>query len=997
MKFTKQCLLLISGCLLQLANPRTAMGQTKSIQDLKLDASSQSNICASPATFMINASGSISGYPMNTDFLVHIYYGDGKDTTLAVDTLWGKPDKYYFSVYSSHGFVAGSYDAKMIVEMPDGLTETLVAPFEVKGCKTISGKVYADLNGNCAFDAGDAPLPQVHVVSNSPYNATTNANGAYSLTVPDGQNYTVKLSDFGYSTSKPAWINCPSTGYNTVNTLPASDVDFSLQQGVFAFAGQEGPHYTSSCDLKKAYSFHFGAAVIGYNTGQKITITFNFGDGNESTEERTIAAAYDSVGVVMDHTYSTYGNYDVTCKIKGPDGKEEQLIYANAVTLTECALITGRVYADLNGNCTFDGNDLAEPYAKVMLLNSNGVEVATGYASVDGYYTLNAPDKNQTYKVVINNQKKGYSPVYTSICPAGNTHVITSFPAENKDFAVKKLCTMMGAEANPASSCIVPASEQAYIYFNLVGYTSQEMLHFKVAFGDGKEISINKKVGDSLGMVQYLDVTHIYETTGTYSVRIIITDDEGRADTLDQYSMFSITDTCAAIKGKLFVDQNADCIFNGTDKPVRYAMISLEDNGMTQDYSYTDQLGNYYFSVPSNGTGHSYKVKYVNQGQRFNVCPASGEISISALPSEENNFALSCKPGYDLSGNVSGWGFRPGFDASVYISAENKRCEQTNAVIKWVKSPLLTVTKCSPSPDLTVGDTLIWTVNNFSAPDRFFASLNVKTSTSATLDDSIAGRLILENIAGDAEPGDNIVNYSFPIKNSWDPNMKSAAVDGNTKQALIPANLNVVSYTVFFQNTGNDKAYNIFVMDTLDKNINPNTVQIISSSHNMKADMLPGNILKFNFNNIMLEDSKSNEPASHGFVTYTASLRGGLKAGSMVRNTAHIYFDFNPAIITNTTQNELAQATAGMTRVSDKTGSLVVYPNPAQDQFTLLSGDASVGGELQVTDILGHLLLKQKIQGSLTSVSTAQLPTGMYIISVSEGEASYKIRVSVMH
>ena len=59
--------------------------------------------------------------------------------------------------------------------------------------------------------------------------------------------------------------------------------------------------------------------------------------------------------------------------------------------------------------------------------------------------------------------------------------------------------------------------------------------------------------------------------------------------------------------------------------------------------------------------------------------------------------------------------------------------------------------------------------------------------------------------------------------------------------------------------------------------------------------------LEFYFQNIMLPDSVSNEPESHGLVSFTIRPEAGLPLLTELNNTAAIYFDNNPPIITNTT------------------------------------------------------------------------------------------------
>jgi len=71
------------------------------------------------------------------------------------------------------------------------------------------------------------------------------------------------------------------------------------------------------------------------------------------------------------------------------------------------------------------------------------------------------------------------------------------------------------------------------------------------------------------------------------------------------------------------------------------------------------------------------------------------------------------------------------------------------------------------------------------------------------------------------------------------------------------------------------------------------------------TEVLGDKILKFNFKDINLADSLSDPAGSKGFVTYQIDPYLGLNEGTVIENSAGIYFDFNAPVITNTTKNTL--------------------------------------------------------------------------------------------
>ena len=143
----------------------------------------------------------------------------------------------------------------------------------------------------------------------------------------------------------------------------------------------------------------------------------------------------------------------------------------------------------------------------------------------------------------------------------------------------------------------------------------------------------------------------------------------------------------------------------------------------------------------------------------------------------------------------------------------------------------------------------------------------------------------------------NILNTHIDILESiincaYDPNDKLVHPDRDDHFALIE---NSIQYTIRFQNTGNDFARNVSILDTLDGSLDMRTFRLINSSHSeVLSVLLDDNIINFYFENILLPDSTSNLDASNGFVQFTIQPFSDVLENTEVNNTAHIIFDFNP-------------------------------------------------------------------------------------------------------
>jgi hypothetical protein len=114
----------------------------------------------------------------------------------------------------------------------------------------------------------------------------------------------------------------------------------------------------------------------------------------------------------------------------------------------------------------------------------------------------------------------------------------------------------------------------------------------------------------------------------------------------------------------------------------------------------------------------------------------------------------------------------------------------------------------------------------------------------------------------------------------------------------------LLTYRVNFQNTGTDTAFTVVIVDTLSSKHDILSFERGICSHPCEFEIYGNGILVWTFNNILLPDSAANEPESHGFVTYKVRTNemSAAEYGTQILNNAAIYFDFNPPVITNTTQ-----------------------------------------------------------------------------------------------
>lgn len=222
---------------------------------------------------------------------------------------------------------------------------------------------------------------------------------------------------------------------------------------------------------------------------------------------------------------------------------------------------------------------------------------------------------------------------------------------------------------------------------------------------------------------------------------------------------------------------------------------------------------------------------------------------------------------------------------------------------------------------------------------------------------------------------------------SCDPNDKNAVPTGYGAFNTIRANTDL-EYKIRFQNTGTDTAFRVVIMDTLSALLNPATIEAGASSHSYRLDVFPGGILHFVFDPIVLPDSNVNEVASHGYVIFRIAQQPDLPDGTVITNSAAIYFDFNDAVITNTAWHTIGEPFVTVETIEPALPGVAVEsrPNPFHDRTAIqMSGVEIKEGLFTLFDTYGRVVLTQPFQGNQFDIERRNLSQGMYFFQISAG------------
>lgn len=452
---------------------------------------------------------------------------------------------------------------------------------------------------------------------------------------------------------------------------------------------------------------------------------------------------------------------------------------------------------------------------------------------------------------------------------------------------------------------------------------------------------------------------------------------------------YGIQNNSVTIEGTVFIDSNNNGILDAGENGIPYQWVTVGAY-----YAYTDANGNYSAIVPA-GT---YTVSYTPSGAYTGytvTTPTSYTVNATVIGTiyGGNHFGVYIAPGtVNLSVSITPHTtVTPGFPAWYDIQVCNIGANATGATLTMNYDAGLTFDYANPaeSSHNATTHTLTWNLPLMLPGDcdyiwvdfNALASLSIGASTFENV-------FVTPTIGTDIDMSNNFDSVHQVVTGSWDPNNKLSVQTNtfNSNQQTI-SSLNPdqwITYTVNFQNTGTAPAVNIVVIDQLSVDLDANSFTMLNASHQCNVSR-NNNMVNFNFSGIFLPDATTNEPASHGFVTFKLKSNNGLPVWHVISDDAAIYFDFNVPVITApadvTMIGPLATQNAASADVQPS-----VYPNPFAQQATVsysLVKESEVA--VEIYDLAGKKVMqlvngKQLAGKHAVTISSGSLSRGMYLL-----------------
>jgi uncharacterized repeat protein (TIGR01451 family) len=496
-------------------------------------------------------------------------------------------------------------------------------------------------------------------------------------------------------------------------------------------------------------------------------------------------------------------------------------------------------------------------------------------------------------------------------------------------------------------------------------------------------------IPEPVGMSAYFacgisPTTHTYTglAPGVYTLRLFMsTSSYLPSSGCDQLLNITIPDlgpTCGFVSGRVFVDNNQNCAQNPGEPGVPGTILEV----LPGPYYFTTNAQGQYAGILPLG---NYTME--QQSTAFDAHCVSGPIDFelsSATPMVTVNIADTSLAAMDAMVSISSGIARPGFQFGYGVNVRNLMATSTGTTtLTLTLDPALGYLSATPTPTNVSGNTITWQQSSLGAWQQRAYSIVTQVPPDITLlGTELQTTAVLATANTDGNPANNTATNLRIVTGAYDPNDKLAYTSGGNTSVWQIGDDEWIDYTIRFQNTGTDTAFNVLITDTLPLNLDPGTIVIGAASHHpFTWELRDAGTLKFYFPNILLPDSNINEPLSHGFVGFRIRPRLPLLPGDEIENIANIYFDFNPPVIT---EPSVLVVTTGTGVVDPGTGMhLQLMPNPTDGLLIVrMSGDDIRPGMLRVRGMDGRVVMEQRMTGPEVRMDVQRLANGAYVLEM---------------
>jgi uncharacterized repeat protein (TIGR01451 family) len=442
---------------------------------------------------------------------------------------------------------------------------------------------------------------------------------------------------------------------------------------------------------------------------------------------------------------------------------------------------------------------------------------------------------------------------------------------------------------------------------------------------------------------------------------------------------------CSGLRLTAFVDDNGNGTKEAAENTFSLGQFHYEknNNSVTHHLTSISGIAHIYDINPANTYDINYTVDAM-YASYYTVSPSSySDVSVPAGGLAEYLFPVTLTQAYDdlAVSIIPNSPPMPGFTYSYTILYTNLGSQTMAAgTITFTKPSNADIALISEGGATTNASGFVFNFTNLLQGEtrEIVVTMQVPTIPTVELGQAVTAMVDIVPLDGDIAPENNSATTTQIIVGSWDPNDKSESRGSYVLFNDFGAD-DYLYYTIRFENEGTAAAQTVKINDVLESQLDETSVRMVAASHDYVLDRT-GSVLNWTFSNINLPFASEDADGAKGYVQFKVKPKPGYALGDVIENTASIYFDYNPAIVTNTFQTHFVQS-MGVPGVSAT--AFAMYPNPAGDHVTVsLNGASDTISGITVYDMLGKKVLVKSSVSNAEMLDVSTLSSGMYFLEV---------------
>ena len=450
----------------------------------------------------------------------------------------------------------------------------------------------------------------------------------------------------------------------------------------------------------------------------------------------------------------------------------------------------------------------------------------------------------------------------------------------------------------------------------------------------------------------------------------------------------NITD---GIKLNAFIDSNGNGSQDNNEQNFSLGSFTKQLNSDAIQNISSSNGNHYLYETNSNNIYNFNYVINASVANQYSVAPTNfNNISVAnGSGITILNFPITALPYIDSSIYLFGEQPRPGFTYSNTIVYKNEgNTTITSGTLTFNKDNAVSIINVSQFGTTNTANGFTYDFTNLMPFESrtILVNMQIPVIPIVNLGQILTNTASISVTVNDVNITNNNSTLYQTIVGSYDPNDKAESHGGQILKSSFTAN-DYLTYRIRFENTGTASAITVKVTDILDNKLDETSIKMVNSSHNYVLNRT-GRNLEWRFDGINLPPSVENTQIGHGYILFQVKPKLGFVVGDIISNIANIYFDFNPAIITNECLTEFVSV---LKTNNFAFQNLVVNPNPVKDILNISNLEKIEN--VEITNVLGQMVFTEKTNDFQSQINLSELNNGIYFVKVSSNNKHKTVKI----